>query len=164
MVKSKGDMFEEGIIAPNKSRAVNKAKALQLQDDEYDGDGNNEPEEVSSNSEDIRRLRELHEQMMLPADKRTKKRKTRQLPTIEESKKVNDKEKLDDSVLAALDGINENEESRNEPENEDINKSIPKNNTRKGGIDIYAMKSRKMYVLLVGVFDDQHEPISSLAS
>lgn len=139
MVKSKGDMFEEGIRAP--SRAASKAKALQLQDDEYDADRNDEPEQVSANSEDIRKLRELHEQMMLPADKRTKKRKARQLPVIAEKEAGDDEEKLDDSVLAALDSVND---GRLEEGEKVARSAATESNNKPNGIDIYAMRSRKM--------------------
>ena len=151
MGKPKGNnIFADGIKAPQKSRATNKAKALQLQDDEFDADRNDEPEEVSADSDDIKKLRELHEQMMLPANKRTKKRRARSttMPIIvEENKAATDDDELDESILAALDGVDSKEASRSEVGNKRSANAEDQTNTdiRAGGINIYSTKSRKMY-------------------
>jgi hypothetical protein len=118
--------------------------------DDYDDDA---PEIVTSNMEDIKKLRDLHEQMMLPAEKRTKKRKsTKNLSIIADVKKFSEEEELDDSVLAALDGLNEKESSTRDGDKggrkdaEDfkrMTRTLSKRK-RKGIINIHAKKSRKM--------------------
>ena len=149
MVKLKENMFEEGIRAPQKSRESNIAKTLKLQDNEFDGDGNEEPEVVSANREDMLKLRELHEQMMLPASKRTKKRKTRPLLQIANIKKgTADNEELDDSVLTGLGSVNVKEANKHEISlRKDEAKETSRMMTpesRNNGIDSYPTKSRKM--------------------
>lgn len=122
-------------------------------DDANNNDDDDAPEIVTSNREDIKKLRDLHEQMMLPAEKRTKKRKaTKNLSIIPKVKKISEEEELDDSVLAALDGLNEKESSTRDGDNvgltdaEDFKKMTRtlSKKKRKGIINIHARKSRKM--------------------
>jgi hypothetical protein len=130
----KRSIFEDDLEAENKakSRATNKAKALKIQDNEYDNDNDNDiPEEISGKNEETRKLRELHEQMMLPKEKRGKKRK---------AKTASDdfsNEELDESVLAMLNDMNENE-----------NKKIAENEfdevTLKNRINAAERRSRRM--------------------
>jgi hypothetical protein len=123
------------------------------QDDVNDDDDDDAPEIVTSNREDIKKLRDLHEQMMLPAEKRTKKRKaTKNLSVIGGVRKISEEEELDDSVLAALDGLDEKESSTRDGDNdgrkdaEDFKKMTRtlSKRKRKGIINIHAKKSRKM--------------------
>lgn len=149
-MKTKGKRSGEEISAPQKSRATNKSKALKPQDDDYDADDNEKPEEVSGNREDIMKLRELHEQMMLPASKRTKKRKGTSSMQIADIKTgVSTKEKkLDDSVLAALEGVNESENNINripsQADEVDIIVDALASDSRSNRIDTRPTKSRKM--------------------
>lgn len=137
------------------AKSKNKAKALQDEDDVYDGDDGGVPEEVSARTEDIQKLRELHEQMMLPAEKRAKKRKGRPIPISSgEGRTETGDEELDDSILAVLDSVNDTEESKqiidNEKEsNTEKIEAEPKTWKRKNHIErinknVY--NSRKMYV------------------
>ena len=150
MVKTKGSTSGKEISTPQKSRATNKSKALQLQDDDDDANSDEKPEEVSANREDIMKLRELHEQMMLPASKRTKKRKGRSSLQIADIKTgvPRKEEKLDDSVLAALESINEAEHNTNrispQADEVDMISDILISDSRNNRVDSRQTKSRKM--------------------
>jgi hypothetical protein len=130
----KRSIFEDDLEADNKaeSRATSKAKALNIQDNEYDNDNDNDiPEEISGKNEETRKLRELHEQMMLPKEKRGKKRK---------AKPVSDdfsNEELDESVLAMLNDMNENE-------NKKLTENESDEATLKNRINLAERRSRRM--------------------
>lgn len=140
---------EQGITA---LESINKS-AHNMPEDVNDDDDNDAPEIVTSNREDIRKLRDLHEQMMLPAEKRTKKRKnTKNLPIIVDVKKISGEDQLDDSILAALGGLNDKDSQAKDADNdgrtdaEDFKKMTRtlSKKKRKGIINIHARKSRKM--------------------
>jgi hypothetical protein len=164
--EAKKKMKENGITAPE---VIDKPAPNSIDDanndddndapeapnsiDDANNDDDDAPEIVMSNREDIKKLRDLHEQMMLPAEKRTKKRKaTKNLSIIAKVKKISEEEELDDSVLAALDGLNEKESSTRDGDNvgltdaEDFKKMTRtlSKKKRKGIINIHARKSRKM--------------------
>lgn len=116
-----------------------------LENSDADAYDNDAPETVTANSDDIRRLRELHEQMMLPANKRFKKRKVKPLP-IEEKKRIGDQE-LDSSILVALDDLNDQSSVRDKlTEAEEYKKNLRtlSKRKRKGVINVHVKKSRKM--------------------
>lgn len=150
-VKSKKveDVLEEGheveISPVEKLEPVIVASMLENSDaDAYDIDA---PETVTANSDDIKRLRELHEQMMLPANKRFKKRKVKPLPILGEEKKKNGDQELDSSILVALDDLNEQSsagEKLTEAEEYKKNLRTLSKRKRKGVINVHVKKSRKM--------------------
>ena len=116
-----------------------------LENSDADAYDNDAPETVTANSDDIRRLRELHEQMMLPANKRFKKRKVKPLP-IEEKKRIGDQE-LDSSILVALDDLNDQSSVQDKlTEAEEYKKNLRtlSKRKRKGVINVHVKKSRKM--------------------
>ena len=140
-----GDILEAKIAPSEKSEPVIVASVLENSDtDAYDNDV---PETVTANSDDIKRLRELHEQMMLPANKRFKKRKVKPLPIFEEERpKTGDKE-LDSSILVALDDLNGHSQlDARLTEAEEYKKNLRtlSKRKRKGVINVHVKKSRKM--------------------
>ena len=150
-VKSKKveDIVEEAheveISPVEKLEPVIVASMLENSDaDAYDNDA---PETVTANSDDIKRLRELHEQMMLPANKRFKKRKVKPLPILGEELKKNGDQELDSSILVALDDLNEQSSAGDKlTEAEEYKKNLRtlSKRKRKGVINVHVKKSRKM--------------------
>ena len=150
-VKSKKveDIVEEAheveISPVEKLEPVIVASMLENSDaDAYDNDA---PETVTANSDDIKRLRELHEQMMLPANKRFKKRKVKPLPILGEELKKNGDQELDSSILIALDDLNEQSSAGDKlTEAEEYKKNLRtlSKRKRKGVINVHVKKSRKM--------------------
>jgi hypothetical protein len=139
------DVPEVEIAPTEKSEPVIAGAMLENSDaDAYDDDA---PETVNANSEDIRRLRELHEQMMLPANKRFKKKKVKPLPIFEEDKKVIGDQELDGSILVALGDLNEHSSSADRlTEAVEYKKNLRtlSKRKRKGVINVHVKKSRKM--------------------
>ena len=137
------EVHEVEVTPVEKLEPVIVASMIENSDaDAYDNDA---PETVTANSDDIKRLRELHEQMMLPANKRFKKRKVKPLP-IEEKKKIGDQE-LDSSILVALDDLNELSsvgDKLTEAEEYKKNLRTLSKRKRKGVINVHVKKSRKM--------------------
>ena len=139
------EVHEVEITPVEKLEPVIVASMLENSDaDAYDNDA---PETVTANSDDIKRLRELHEQMMLPANKRFKKRKVKPLPIFgEEKKKIGDQE-LDSSILIALNDLNEQSSDGDKlTEAEEYKKNLRtlSKRKRKGVINVHVKKSRKM--------------------
>jgi hypothetical protein len=139
------DDLEVGIAPIEKSEPVISGAMLENSDaDAYDDDA---PETVNANSEDIRRLRELHEQMMLPANKRFKKKKVKPLPIFEGDKKITGDQELDSSILVSLGDLNEHSSSEDRlTEAEEYKKNLRtlSKRKRKGVINVHVKKSRKM--------------------
>lgn len=137
------EVHEVEVTPVEKLEPVIVASMIENSDaDAYDNDA---PETVTANSDDIKRLRQLHEQMMLPANKRFKKRKVKPLP-IEEKKKNGDQE-LDSSILVALDDLNELSsvgDKLTEAEEYKKNLRTLSKRKRKGVINVHVKKSRKM--------------------
>ena len=137
------EVHEVEVTPVEKLEPVIVASMIENSDaDAYDNDA---PETVTANSDDIKRLRQLHEQMMLPANKRFKKRKVKPLP-IEEKKKIGDQE-LDSSILVALDDLNELSsvgDKLTEAEEYKKNLRTLSKRKRKGVINVHVKKSRKM--------------------
>ena len=140
----------EEIVEDNEVEIASVEKSdpvVMLENSDADAYDNDAPETVTANSEDVRRLRELHEQMMLPANKRFKKRKVKPLPIFEEENKIIGDQELDSSILVALNDLNEHSSSGDKlTEAEEYKKNLRtlSKRKRKGVINVHVKKSRKM--------------------
>lgn len=149
MIAVEEDIFAEGITAPAKTESHTEVRGEE--DDSNEDDES--PEMVSSSHDDIKKLREMHEQMMLPAEKRNKKKKVRSISEINAVKKASEDEELDESILEVLGDLNEAKDSTGNNNNNDerlqaeefkrMSRTLSKKK-RKGLINAHARKSRKM--------------------
>ena len=125
---------EEKVAPLPKKRGKAAKQPVEVADDDDD----EAPEVVLSSADEIKRLRQLHEEMMLPVAKKAKKlRKTNAVSSS--SVQPNSNEELDASILEALDdadGMDEtDEEDDQQPRKEKINKEARKSR-RIGNIEV----------------------------
>ncbi len=142
---------QKGRVAKGK-KAENKVKiVVEKNEADDDDDDDDAPEVVKSGADEIKRLRELHEQMMLPTAKKMKKRRR-----VDEAAAVGDNdEELDASILAAVGEADANDadltdEEEDGPAREKINKEARKSR-RIGHIEVSVLGTKESIIEAFGM-------------